>query len=394
VKPTPRLITLAGLAAMLQACASIPLEGNERVVCYHPKAMGVPAPYGPYSLVAIGPEQASQLAAPQPDPRRRVQAQPVMIRGQERVLDRSEPDARSGSLCFTLPAYEQQAASDRGACLGVRGPRGLLPVREGASRFGITWAQAGFRNPLWEGSLASNKAEAARLLQHAEAMATRDEARTSIETRRTGLAQQGLARREDCSTDAKAPTLPPRPANAIDEATRSQATRTLCAESWRTLLGADSQRLFTLAGKSSEWVAADFPGSAGLPRALIALLPANRVSKGERSLLKSAINDNEADGDILELFRNHQAQCISRVGEAFKLGLQQWQEHQRMAQAAPAERRAACNALFDGIEREQQRLDEASRLIERLDTERSAGERTARNAGSKPIDLRNLACSY
>lgn len=393
MKPTSRLIALTGLAALLQACASVPLEGNERVVCYHPKAMGVPAPYGPYSLVATGPEQASQLAS-QPDPRRRIPAQPVVSRGQERVLDRSEPDARSGSLCFTLPAYEQQAATDRGACLAVRGPRGLLPVREGASRFGITWAQAGFRNPLWEGSLAGNKTEAAKLLQRADALATRDEARTSIETRRTGLAQQGLARREDCNANGQAPAQPTRPASAIDEARRSQATRTLCAESWRKLLGPDSQRLYTLAGKSSEWVDGDFPDSAGLPRPLIALLPASRITAGERSLLKSAINDNEADGDILDLFRNHQAQCIARVGEAFRLGLQQWQERQRMAQAAPAERRAACVALFDGIEQEQLRLDEANRLIERLDAERSAGEKTARNTGSKPIDLRNLACGF
>ena len=53
--------------------------------------------------------------------------------------------------------------------------------------------------------------------------------------------------------------------------------------------------------------------------------------------------------------------------------------------------RAACLALFDGMDRDQARLDEATRQIERIDAERAASGRGPLAPG-KPIDLRNLSC--
>jgi len=212
VKIRQTLLLSAIPAALPQGCASVPLEGNETVVCYHPKAMGVSAPYGQYALVAGNPLAAAP-AVPMatPDPRRRLPTPAAPGTTPERVVDRSSPDSQSGSLCFTLTAYSAQAAQSSGTCLAVRGPRGLLPVREGASRFGITWKEAGFRNPLWERALRAEQADAGNIRQRADAVATQEDARGAIETRRTGLAQQGFTRRDDCERDAR-PAPQPRPA--------------------------------------------------------------------------------------------------------------------------------------------------------------------------------------
>lgn len=381
----------ASLAALLQGCASIPLEGNEKVVCYHPKAMGVSAPYGQYALVAGNPWAAAPVATP--DPRRRTPYPTAPGALPERIVDRTSPDSQSGSLCFTLTAYNAQAAQDNGTCLAIRGPRGLLPVREGASRLGITWKEAGFRNPLWERTLGAEQTDAANIRLLAEAGATQEDARIAIETRRAGLGQQGFARREDCERDSKTtPTPPPRPALAVDEGTRAGVSRGLCADSWRSVFGGDARKLFNLARMDADWTTAPGgPRATDLPKGVQGMLPAARLSAADRGLLKSAISDTEADADIIDIFARLQTRCVSGLGEAMKAGFQQWQERQRIAQAAPAERRSACLALFDGIDRDQARLDEATRQIARINAERAASGKGPVAPG-KPIDLRNMSC--
>ncbi len=381
-------------AALLQGCASVPLEGNEKVVCYHPKAMGINAPYGQYALVAgnpLGAPAAAPLATP--DPRRRLPATAVHGSTPERVVDSTSPDSQSGSLCFTLTAYSAQAAQSSGTCLAVRGPRGLLPVREGSSRFGVTWKEAGFRNPLWERALSAEQADAGNIRQRADALATQEDARSAIETRRSGLAQQGFTRRDECERDTKTtPTPPPRPVLAVDESARAGTARSLCADSWRSVFGGDARKLFSLARMDADWTAAaGTPRSTDLPKAVQGMLPAARLSPSDRGLLKGAISDSEADADIIDIFSRLQTRCVAGLGEAMKTGFQQWQERQRMAMAAPAERRSACLALFDGMDRDQARLDEATRQIERIDAERAASGRGPLAPG-KPIDLRNLSC--